>query len=73
MSEGGLNSDPWRWDFGSFDGLGQLLRGKQAEGEDVTIVTSRQYKLVVMATAQVAYRAVVVVMHAEGPVMVHGL
>lgn len=50
----------------------QLLRRKQAEGEDVPVVCGRQDKQIVVAPAHVSHEAVVVVVHIQGPVGLHG-
>lgn len=50
----------------------ELCWWTQAEGEDVPIISSRQYKLVVIATTDVPQVSVLVVVDAESPVRLHG-
>ena len=50
----------------------QLLRGEQAEGEDVSVFTRRQHKVVIVAAANVSQVSVLVVVNTEGPVVLHG-
>lgn len=45
---------------------------KQAEGEDVSVISGRQHKVVVMATADVLQVSILVVVDTESPVGLHG-